>query len=138
MTVRQISISDLKARCTEEIRAVERDGVILHVTRHGKHVATIRPGRADAYALAGSGRDGVSMLRDDPVTATAPAWQEKAQDVWTPLTAEQYAAQQGIRPIDDPQSMLGNGAEEDWTGFDEWLESSRNEHMIQPLADDMP
>lgn len=127
MTVRQISISELKAHCTEQIRAVERDGVVLHVTRHGKHVATIRPGGAEAFALAGSGREAVTMLRDDPVTATAPAWQDKAQDVWTPLTAEQHAKRQGVRRVANWEDILGDGTEEEWEGFDEALEQWRQE-----------
>ena len=41
MTVRQISITEFKAHCTEEIREVEKGNVILQVTRHGKPVVTI-------------------------------------------------------------------------------------------------
>ena len=137
MTVRQISITELKDRCTEEIRAVERDGVVLHVTRHGKHVATIRPGGAEAFALAGSGRDGFTMVRDEPVTATPPAWKEMAQDVWIPLTAEQHIARQGVPRVTDPNSLLGDGTAEDWEGFDEELLRWRQQDMIPTTSEDI-
>jgi len=41
MTVRQISVSEFKAHCTEERREVEKGNVILQVTRHGKAVAVV-------------------------------------------------------------------------------------------------
>lgn len=43
MTVRQISITDFKAHCTEEIRAVEKGDLLLELTRHGKTVAVVQP-----------------------------------------------------------------------------------------------
>jgi hypothetical protein len=67
------------------------------------------------------------MLRDDPVTAAAPAWQEKAQDVWTPLTAEQHARRQGVRRVSSWEALLGDGTEEEWEGFDEALEQWRQD-----------
>jgi len=43
MTARQISISEFKAHCTEEIREVEKGKLILELTRHGKVVAVVQP-----------------------------------------------------------------------------------------------
>lgn len=43
MDVRQISISEFKAHCTEEIREVEKGQLILELTRHGKTVAVVQP-----------------------------------------------------------------------------------------------
>jgi len=43
MTVRQISISEFKAHCTEEIREVEKGELVLELTRHGKTVAVVQP-----------------------------------------------------------------------------------------------
>jgi prevent-host-death family protein len=42
MTTRQISISDFKAHCTEEIRQVEKGELVLELTRHGKTVALVQ------------------------------------------------------------------------------------------------
>ncbi|MCU0748153.1 MAG: type II toxin-antitoxin system Phd/YefM family antitoxin [Akkermansiaceae bacterium] len=42
MNVRQISISEFKAHCTEEIRAVEKGDLLLELTRHGKTVAVVQ------------------------------------------------------------------------------------------------
>ena len=41
MVTRQLSISEFKAHCTEEIRAVEKEGGIIELTRHGKPVAVV-------------------------------------------------------------------------------------------------
>ncbi|MFU8894062.1 MAG: type II toxin-antitoxin system Phd/YefM family antitoxin [Luteolibacter sp.] len=43
MDVRQISISEFKAHCTEEIREVEKGDLMLELTRHGKTVAVVQP-----------------------------------------------------------------------------------------------
>lgn len=39
MKAKQIPISKFKAHCTEELRAVEEEGVTLEITRHGKVIA---------------------------------------------------------------------------------------------------
>jgi prevent-host-death family protein len=46
MNVRQISISEFKAHCTEEIREVEKGDLILELTRHGRTVAVVQPSYA--------------------------------------------------------------------------------------------
>lgn len=57
MIKRQLSISEFKAHCTEEIRTVENEGGIIELTRHGKPVAVVcKPGdvivpRPDAKTL---------------------------------------------------------------------------------------
>ena len=43
-----ISVSELKARCLEVIREVEREGHVVEVVRRGKVVARILPASADA------------------------------------------------------------------------------------------
>lgn len=56
-----ISVTDLKARLLEVVRAVERDGAAIDVERHGKLVARIVPARRAPVGarpwelLAGSG-----------------------------------------------------------------------------------
>ena len=42
MIVKQISVSEFKAHCTEEIRAVEKGDVLIELTRHGKKVAVVK------------------------------------------------------------------------------------------------
>lgn len=81
MITRRISVSEFKARCTEEIRAVETGDTILELTRHGKKVAVVKC--PDAMASApdlgswiGSGKGTVTYGPGyDP---NAPAW--KAAD----------------------------------------------------------
>jgi prevent-host-death family protein len=50
MTTRQISISEFKAHCTEEIRQVEKGELVLELTRHGKTVAIVQ---SPSAAMAG-------------------------------------------------------------------------------------
>jgi len=41
--IRTISVSEFKARCTEQLRTVEEEGITLTITRHGKVVAQVNP-----------------------------------------------------------------------------------------------
>jgi prevent-host-death family protein len=41
-TTKRISVSEFKAHCTEEIRAVEKGEVLIELTRHGKKVAVVK------------------------------------------------------------------------------------------------
>jgi prevent-host-death family protein len=50
MTVKQISISEFKAHCTEEIREIEKGDLVLELTRHGKIVAVVQPAFASPLA----------------------------------------------------------------------------------------
>lgn len=66
MTVRQISISEFKAHCTEEIREVEKGELVLELTRHGKTVAVVQPPSAAPSAptledWVGSGKGTVTF-----------------------------------------------------------------------------
>lgn len=61
MNVRQVSISEFKAHCTEEIREVEKGGLVIELTRHGRTVAVVHPPSAASSAptledWVGSGR----------------------------------------------------------------------------------
>ena len=42
MITKQLSVSEFKAHCTEEIRAVENGDTVIELTRHGKKVAVVR------------------------------------------------------------------------------------------------
>ena len=41
MATKQISVSEFKAHCAEELRAVESEDCTLQITRHGKVVAVV-------------------------------------------------------------------------------------------------
>ena len=41
MTTKQISVSEFKAHCAEELRAVEIEDHALQITRHGKIIAVV-------------------------------------------------------------------------------------------------
>ena len=77
MEVRQISISEFKAHCTGEIRAVEKGCLILELTRHGKTVAVVQPPSAALSAptlrdWVGSGKD--TLIFGPGYDPAAPAW----------------------------------------------------------------
>ena len=66
MITKQISVSEFKARCTEEIRAVEKGDTILELTRHGRKVAVVKsPDTAesapDLRSWIGSGKGSVTF-----------------------------------------------------------------------------
>jgi prevent-host-death family protein len=66
MTTRQISISEFKAHCTEEIRQVEKGELVLELTRHGKTVAIVQspiaaPSAASLKDWVGSGKGTVTF-----------------------------------------------------------------------------
>lgn len=80
MTTKQLSISEFKTHCTEEIRALEKGGIILELTRHGKRVASVQAVSAgttppNLAGWIGSGKGSVSYGPDyDPA---GPAWDAK-------------------------------------------------------------
>ncbi len=43
MPGRRLSVTDLKAHCTEALREVEKSGEALRITRHGRVIALIVP-----------------------------------------------------------------------------------------------
>ena len=77
MTTKQISVSEFKAHCTEQIRAVEKGDVVIELTRHGKKVAVVRSLDAglstpDLGSWIGSGKGTVAFGPSyDPAS---PAW----------------------------------------------------------------
>ena len=77
-----ISISEFKAHCTEQIRAVSEQGGTLAITRHGKVVAVVKPpepdpAKAASTSLLGAGKGTATFSPDyDP---HAPAFDE---DEW--------------------------------------------------------
>ncbi|MEO5716119.1 MAG: type II toxin-antitoxin system Phd/YefM family antitoxin [Luteolibacter sp.] len=78
MITKQISVSEFKAHCTQEIRAVENGETILELTRHGKKVAVVRSAAADESSPAleswiGSGKGTVTF--EASYVPDAPAWE---------------------------------------------------------------
>lgn len=77
MLTRRLSVSEFKAHCTEEIRAVEKGDMVIELTRHGKRVAVVKsPDEAepvpDLASWLGSGKGSVAFARGyDPHAA---AW----------------------------------------------------------------
>jgi prevent-host-death family protein len=74
---KQISVSEFKAHCTEEIREVEKGDTILELTRHGKKVAVVKSiNNADAAPdLAGWIGSGKGTVTFGPnYSPDAPAW----------------------------------------------------------------
>ena len=77
MEIRQISITEFKAHCTEEIREVEKGELVLELTRHGKTVAVVQSASASPAAptledWVGRGKGTVTFAPGyDPA---APAW----------------------------------------------------------------
>ncbi|MEX2579548.1 MAG: type II toxin-antitoxin system Phd/YefM family antitoxin [Verrucomicrobiales bacterium] len=71
-----ISISEFKAHCTEQLRAVQEEGITLEITRHGKVIAVARPpepGHSPANLL-GAGKDSAHLT--DSYDPHAPAFEE--------------------------------------------------------------
>lgn len=75
MTVRQISISEFKAHCTEQIRAVEKGDLLLELTRHGKTVAVLgKPVPKTVAPFLGAGKDTATL--NESYDPHAPAFDE--------------------------------------------------------------
>jgi prevent-host-death family protein len=77
MITKQISVSEFKAHCTEEIRAVEKGDTILELTRHGKKVAVVKSPALTSPTLdlggwIGSGKGTVAFAPG--YDTEAPAW----------------------------------------------------------------
>ena len=74
--VKQISVSEFKAHCAEELRAVEQDNLSLEITRHGKVIAVAHAPvpNAEPNSLLGAGKATASLAESyDP---HAPAFDE--------------------------------------------------------------
>jgi len=69
MITKQLSVSEFKAHCTEQIRAVEKGDTVIELTRHGKKVAVVKSIDAaesppDLKSWLGSGKESVSFGPD--------------------------------------------------------------------------
>ena len=78
MITKQLSISEFKAHCTEEIRSVEKGCTIIELTRHGKKVAMVRTidpadPSPDLGSWMGSGRGTVTY--GPGYDSSASAWE---------------------------------------------------------------
>ena len=77
MITKQLSISEFKTHCTEEIRALEKGGIVIELTRHGKKVAVVQAASAansplDLASWIGSGKGSVTYGPN--YHPAAPAW----------------------------------------------------------------
>jgi len=80
VNVQQISISEFKAHCTEEIREVEKGNVILQITRHGKTVAIVqKPADEPVAPLLGVGKTTATL--NESYDPHAPAFDEEDWDM---------------------------------------------------------
>lgn len=132
MSTRQLSIGDFAAHCLEEIQAVQSGDTVLEILSSGGQVIAVlnpAPHEPDGGRL-------VEWMnsRAGGTVAPGPADDAAAQDFWHPLTARQQAELQHAAAVTAPESLLGDGTEEEWQGFDEALESWRSEQVITPLS----
>ena len=141
MSTRQLSIGDFAAHCLEEIQAVQSGDTVLEIlSSGGKVIAVLNPapqapdgGTLADWMGAGAGLQSADLSSTDAPTF-ADADDAAAQDFWHPLTAQQQAALQHAPAVTSPESLLGDGTEDEWQGFDEALESWRSEQVITPLS----
>lgn len=73
-----ISISEFKAHCTEELRAVEEQGITLKITRHGKVIALVEPPKPEGPTMEewiGSGAHLCEASDDVIASFDQPTWQ---------------------------------------------------------------
>lgn len=62
------------------------------------------------------------------VEETAPSWR---YGFWENISANEYAARQGVRAVEDVQALYGSGEEpDDWAGFDEALDEWRAQNPV--------
>jgi antitoxin (DNA-binding transcriptional repressor) of toxin-antitoxin stability system len=109
MSTRQLSLGDFAAHCLEEIQAIQSGDTVLEILSAGKIVALVNP----------APQSGMQAL---PTSA----------DFRRPMTAQDHARQQGIRPVTRVEDFWGPGDEADWEGFDEALENWRTEPLPEP------
>lgn len=110
MSTRQLSIGDFAAHCLEEIKAIQSGDTVLEILSAGKIVAIV-----------------------NPAPQSGKLTQQASADFWQPMTAQDYARQQGIPPVTRVEDILGPGNAADWEGFDEALETWRAEPLSEPL-----
>ena len=58
MNTKQISVSEFKAHCAEELREVQIGHTTLEITKHGKVIATVQPPKPkpEPGSLLGAGK----------------------------------------------------------------------------------
>lgn len=139
MSIRRLSIGDFAAHCLEEIQAVQSGDTVLEIlSSGGKVIAVLNPApqKKEEGTLADWMGAGDTLLDGCNVhePTFADAGDALAQDFWHPLPAQQQAELQSARPVTSPESLLGDGTEEEWLGFDEALKSWRSEHVITPIS----
>ncbi len=69
MTVKKIPVSEFKAHCAEELRAIENGECVVEITRHGKVIAIAQAPQPEIKktTLLGAGKDNASITADyDP------------------------------------------------------------------------
>ncbi len=138
MSTRQLSIGDFAAHCLEEIKAVQSGDTVLEIlSSGGKVIAVLNPAPQELGGGTLADWMGSGTGLDDPTLGDAG--DAAAQDFWHPLSARQQAELQHAPAVTSPESLLGDGTEEEWQGFEEALESWRAEQVIRPFsAADLP
>lgn len=129
VNVRQISISEFKTHCTELLREVERGGLVLKITRHGKVIASAEPHRVSYSESDRSVSNDISSVMEEVLAGPASDRIETRSDVWSAFTAPQLARRQHVAPAADWEALLGDGSAGDWEGFEEALARWREEEI---------
>ena len=141
MSTRQLSIGDFAAHCLEEIQAVQSGDTVLEIlSSGGKVIAVLNPAplSQDQSTLAEwmDARTAYPVAPGHPLEEPSfgAADDAASQDFWHPLTALQQSELQHAPAVTSPESLLGDGTEEEWQGFDEALERWRSEQVITPFS----
>jgi prevent-host-death family protein len=87
-----ISVSDFKARCTEVLRSVEKEGITLAVTRHGKVIAIIRKPEASSPSLQEWIGSGAGLMSPEAVASFD-------EPTWTPEEWEEFPSDSNDDPL---------------------------------------
>lgn len=145
MSTRQLSIGDFAAHCLEEIKSIQSGDTVLEIVSSGGKVIAIlnpAPQEQDEGTLADWMGSGAGLVSGDLSCLDKPTFMDAddaaAQDFWHPLSAQQQAELQNTPVITSPESLLGDGTEDEWKGFDEALESWRSEQVSPLSAADFP
>ena len=80
MNTKQISVSEFKAHCAEELRGVETEAQSLEITRHGKVIAVVEKPHAADDTLPVDWSDYLGGLRG--TVSYAPDY-DPAESAWS-------------------------------------------------------
>lgn len=80
MITKQISVSEFKAHCAEELRAVETEDCALQITRHGKIIAVVEKPHSTVSELPKDWSDYLGKLSG---TAQFPEDYDPAEPAWS-------------------------------------------------------